>query len=337
MRVPSLHSLCKVAGMRVFSRFSVLPALCLACLGLTHHKAAAQGTFSSVRGALPKVLVKDRIRVFYDTQGVHAVTVADANQNGVPDQVEDIATQTTSAWMLLIDGLGFPDPFKGERFEKAAFLDVNLLSKDALKSNGITYDEMQRFNRPADPAGTLSLCFDVATPVHADTNLTPAHELFHVIQNGVTYFKNRWYSEGTARWSEAALGPGPAGSGKMGLRGSWPPDDARLKAIFEMSYDAAPQFWEPMAMALDKQGKIPAQRLPAALNDMRYVNGDPVLKDLDLSGWEIIRDVLVELGKVDDVAFKELSLQRWSEEAQKSPANLPYIYKAVTEVAKRKP
>lgn len=292
--------------------------------------AHAQSGFVAARAALPSVLVRGQMRFFYSTQGEHAVAPADANANGVPDLVEDAAAQTEAAFLLLVEGLGFPDPFKGPRYAgKTVFLDVHFLSRDLLKSNGLTYDEIQRFRRQGDPPDTGSLCFDVASSVQASVNLTPAHEMFHVIQNGATYFKNRWYTEGTARWSEAALGLGGAGSARTTLRGSWPPAEERWKALFEMTYDAAPQFWEPMALALDPAGALAEDQVPAAVRQMRYVNGEPVMKDLKLHGWKVVRQVLLELDREDDTAFQELKLAKWSEDAQKSPANLPYIQRAI--------
>lgn len=310
--------------MRFF--FVLLP--CVLLVGVS--ALQAQSGFVPTRAGLPSVLVRGKLRFYYTTQGEHAVAAGDANANGVPDAVEDAAAQTEAAFRLLVEGLGFPDPFKSPRFAgKVAFLDVHFLSRDLLKSNGLTYDEIQRFRRPGDAPDTGSLCFDLATSVQASANLTPAHEMFHIIQNGATFFKNRWYTEGTARWSEAALGLGGAGSARTTLRGSWPPAEDRWKALFEMTYDASPQFWEPMALALDPGGELTPALIPAEVRQMRYVNGEPVLKDLKLNGWKVIRQVLLELDREDDTAFQELKLARWSEDAQKSPANLPHIQRAI--------
>jgi hypothetical protein len=285
------------------------------------------------RASLTEVLVNGKMRFFYTTEGQHAVDATDENGNGVPDQVEDIATQTQGAWLLFIDGLGFPDPFLGKRFREAKFLDVHLLSRDLLKLNGVAYDEMQRFNRKGDPANTRSLNFNVATTVKAPANLTPAHELFHLIQHGTTFFKNRWFTEGTARWSERALGTGGVGSG---LRSPWPPGEETLKRLDDMAYDAGARYWEPLALHMDAQGEIPADCVPAALREMKYVNGEPVLKDLKLHGWEVMRDILTELGKADTRAAKERGLDRWPEDEQRSPANTPYIREAVEKVVAKR-
>lgn len=277
-----------------------------------------------------------RIRIFYDTTGTNAVDVADGNNDGVPDQVEDIVKQTWAAHALFVEALGFPDPFKSERFLGAKFLDIHLLHKRVLRSNGIAYDEPQRFRRPADPTNSLSLCFNVATSVKAPHNLTPAHEYFHLIQYGVTFFKNAWYSEGMARWSEKALGEGSIGN--VAPESDWPPSDNARAELFKMAYGAADRLWNPLAK-LDDGGEImPESSMSPELTQLTYSTGEKVLRDLRLGGWRLMRDVLLALGRVDDAACRELGYDTWSEENQNSKKNNPYILGAVSDVldARRK-
>ena len=275
-----------------------------------------------------------RIRIYYYTEGQHAVDPADVNHNGLPDQVEDIAKQTWAAYTLFVEVLGFPDPFQTERFRSASFLDIHLRDKESLHTNGVAYDELQQFRRPTDPEGTRSLCFNVATSVKGPDNGTPAHELFHIIQYGTTYFKNAWYSEGMARWSERALGLG--GVGEVRYKGPWPLAEERRGQVFTMSYNASREFWNSLAVMDDSRGEIPSDRVSRQLRELTYANGERVLKDLQLNGWEFMREVLLELAKADRVAFRELTYQRWSEENQNSPQNSPYIYQAVLEVLRRR-
>lgn len=157
---------------------------------------------AALRRSFQHVLTKDRIRVFYATEGEHAVVADDLNQNAIPDQAEDVLIQTLAAWRLWTL-LGFADPLTTPRYQGSRWLDIHLLSRKTLGSNGVAYDEIQRFGRDGDPPGAGSLCFDVATSVKAPANLTPAHELFHILQNSVCFLKNRWLTEGTARWSGA--------------------------------------------------------------------------------------------------------------------------------------
>ena len=275
-----------------------------------------------------------KIRIFYDTEGSNAIDSVDANHNGLPDQVEDIAKQTWAAHTLFVETLGFPDPFKTERFSRAAFLDIHLLNKSTLGSNGVAYDELQKFRRPTDSEGTETICFNVATSVKAHSNLTPAHEMFHLIQYGVTYFKNAWYTEGMARWSERALGLGSVG--EVRYRGPWPLPRDKRDALFDMSYQASVDFWNPLAVMDDSKGAIPEDRVSRELRELTYSNGEKVLLDFHLNGWELMREVLLELGMADRVAFRELGYTRWSEDNQKSKKNSPFIYQAVMDVLRRR-
>lgn len=268
-----------------------------------------------------------KIRVFYQLEGQHAVDATDGNANGVPDQVEDVLTQVVAARILFVEALGFPDPLQTERFRTASFIDISFRQKDVLKSNGVAYDELQHYNKTGDPKGTLSISFTVATSVKAATNLTPAHEFFHLIQNSVTYFKNKWYAEGTARWSERALGM--CGLGPARILSAWPLPEDRATAVYAMSYEACDHFWNPLAAKADTKGVIPESPALASVQALRYTDGTPVLKDLNLTGWKFMREVLQALDQADDLAFRELGYARWSEENQRSPKNNAYIMRCV--------
>jgi len=277
---------------------------------------------------------RNDIRIFYEVNGQHAVDDTDANANRLPDQVEDLMTQVQAARILFVDVLGFPEPLRTERFRSARFIDIHLRHKDVLKMNGVAYDELQRFNKPSDPADTLSICFNVATSVKAPENLTPAHEFFHLIQYSTTYFKNRWFLEGTARWSERALGVGDLGP--MRIITTWPLTQEKTAVITRMAYDAAEHLWNPLAARLDDQGTIPDSPTLQQLKNLTYTDGSPVMKDQRLKGAALIREVLIELGKVDDIAFRELGYDRWSEENQRSIKNDAYMLRAIEKAVQRR-
>jgi hypothetical protein len=235
--------------------------------------------------------------------------------------------------MGLWKSLGFVDPFTAERYRDVAWLDIHLLPRSLLGSNGMTYDELQSFQRPGDPAGTLSLCFDVATQVHAERNLTPAHEVFHLIQNSATYFKNRWYTEGTARWSERGLGVG--GNALANTSSVWPPAADDLPSLFLTSYEAADRYWRPLLEQTDPHGWLPLEAIPSEIRSARYVNGESVLKDFELTGWKFIRDVLAALAVADDEAFASRELSRWTEAEQRSTANDMIIHQTIADCFRR--
>lgn len=270
------------------------------------------------------------VRIFYHTEGQHAVDTTDGNTNGIPDQVEDVMTQVQAARKLFVDVLGFPDPLKTERFHAARFIDISFRHKDVLKMNGVAYDELQRYNRPGDPPGTRSIAFTLASSLKAPANLSPAHEFFHLIQYSTTYFKNRWFLEGTARWSERALGVG--GLGPARILSAWPLPDERKQAIAAMSYEASEHLWNPLAAKTDKEGTIPNSPALQAVQAMKYTDGSTVLKDLRLTGWKFIRDVVNGLGQMDDTAFRELGYDKWSEANQRSEKNNAYLFRVIENI-----
>ena len=281
----------------------------------------------------PKVHQAGDVRIHYDVRGEHAVDLADANGNGVPDQVEDVLTQVLAARMVFVEVLGFPEPMKTERFRTASFIDIHLRSRDVLKMNGVAYDELQRYKKPGDPKATLSIGFSVATSVKAPNNLTPAHEFFHLIQYSTTYFKNRWFLEGTARWSERALGAGDLGPAR--LLSSWPLSQERKTEIEGMAYEASEHLWNPLARRTLSASKWPESPALNRLRGMRYTDETPVLKDDRLTGWTFIRAVVNELGRADDVAFQDEGYDRWSEANQRSEKNNVYLWQAIEAVEKR--
>jgi hypothetical protein len=81
---------------------------------------------------------------------------------------------------------------------------------------------------------------------------------------------------------------------------------------------------------------LPQTPLLQELAALRYSDGSPVLQDHALVGAEIIRDVLVELGRMDDVAFQELGYDKWSEDNQRAAKNDGYIYQGVMDVLRRR-
>ncbi len=277
---------------------------------------------------------KGNIRIHYFLEGPHAVDPTDINHNQIPDQVEDLMTQTIASRMMFVEVLGFPDPFAGKRFKTASYLDIHIRSKEKLKANGVAYDELQRFNKPGDPKGTLSICFNVTNEIKSATNLSPTHEFFHLIQHGVTYFKNRWFTEGTARWAQRALGA--EGVGPCESMPAWPLSAERMKEIGGLTYGAAEAFWNPLAVRLDTHSPLPETPALATLRTMKYADGSKVLKDEKLIGWEFIHEVLLELGKTDETAFRTLGYDSWSEENQRSERNDPFIFQTVNKIVARR-
>ena len=279
----------------------------------------------------------DEIRVLFNKEGTDAIAAEDANKNDVPDQVEDVAKQVWAAHRLFCGTLGFPDPLKSERYDGVKFIEVKIRQRDIIKGgNGLAFDESQRSALPTDPKGTKAITLTVGNHVVPTKNITPAHETFHLIQYGATYFKNKWFLEGMARWSEHGLAKEGLGEVKYDPKGPWPQEGGKRQALFGMSYDAEFVLWNPIAKKDDRRGTIPAGKIPNELRALKYSSGIPVLHDADFVGIEVMRDILIELGQLDDLAFKELGYDSWSEANQTSEKNSPYIYQAVMDVLRRR-
>lgn len=274
------------------------------------------------------------VRVLYFAEGPGAVRPADRNGNGVSDQVEDVLTQTVAARLLFVDVLGFPDPLRSERFRAARHLDIKIRDRAVLGSNGVAYDELQRFRVPGDPAEARSIGFAVASSVEPAQNLTPAHEFFHLVQYGATHFKNGWFQEGMARWSERGLGADPASAVRP--LADWPLPAAAVTGLFAQTYGAADAFWRPLAARFDPGDGLPESPALHRLRAMAYTDGTPALRDLKLPGWRLMRDVLLELQATEAGAFRRLGHADWSEANQRAPGNDPEILGAVGRVVAKR-
>ncbi len=299
------------------------------------------GSFSPLGGqeksVLDKHFVFDHVRVFYSLSGPTAVRLADNDFSGVPDQVEDMAKQVWAAHRLFCGVLDFPDPLKSKRYENVTCIQVSIRNKSELAdSNGKAYDSSQKARAiPEGSSKDYALVLSVANESNPILNGTPAHECFHLIQYGATYFKNGWFLEGMTRWSEHGLDKDGLGEVKYSPQGPWPQERSNLQKLVEMKYDAEFALWNPLAKKSDTIGILPEKSLDRKLVELRYSDGSPVLKDRLLTGTRIMRDILVGLDEMDDVAFKQIGYKDWSEENQRSSKNDPYIYQAIMDVLRR--
>lgn len=297
--------------------------------------ASASMATAAQQGVLKEHYVLKPVRVFYSKTGKDAVPPDDADRNGVPDRVEDIAKQVWAAHHLFCEVLKFPDPLGSERYRKVNCIQVSL--RDLGGGNGLAFSSSQRARQiPEGRSTDRAIVMSVNCRLNPMKNITPAHETFHLVQYGTTYFKNSWFLEGMARWSEHALAREGLGQVKYSPRGPWPQKLQHQKLLVNMTYNAEHVLWNPIARQTDRNGVLSRKRLGPKLTSLRYSDRTPVLRDRSLHGAEIMRDIVIELGKVDDVAFAELEYESWSEKNQRAKENNPYIYKAVMDVFRRR-
>jgi hypothetical protein len=281
--------------------------------------------------------VLDPIRVFYTNEGQSAVSQDDVDQSGVPDQVENVAKQVWAARKLFCDVLEFPDPFESERFKGVTCIQVFLRDRAEINGvNGVAFSAAQRARSiPEGKPDDRALVMAVSIQLDPIKNVSPAHETFHLVQYGATYFKRSWYLEGQARWAEHALAEDGIGEIKFSPRGPWPQRPQQLQQLPELGSKSEWVLWNPIAARTDKSGVLSERKLGEELVGLRYSDGSPVLRDHSLYGPEVMRDILIELGKQDDEAFKDLGYDKWSGENQGSDKNDPYIYRAIMDVLRR--
>lgn len=118
----------------------------------------------------------------------------------------------------------FPTRWPAPVIRGVTCIEVYLRDRSELGgANGVAYDEPQRARRiPEGKPNDRALVMALGRHIVAARNLSPAHELFHLIQYGATYFKNRWFLEGQTRWSERARGPEGLGDVRSSPNGPWP-------------------------------------------------------------------------------------------------------------------
>ena len=281
------------------------------------------------RESLDRVYVISDFRIFYTLHGRNALPEfqrRDLNSNDIPDLIEDIALQLVTADHLYSEMLGFIKPLENERYRgKAKGIDVHLLNlEDKHGSSGdaiVTYH--YRFIR-VDIKPVLSI--KIANTI-ASTSLTPAHELFHCYQNGYTMFKNRWYTEGTARWVEYAFRKGTGPSATL------PQSDEEINELMNETYGAK-YFWNRITKLCAKKHRFD---LIEPWKSMRLVSSNiKMIEDDTLDGYHFMRDLLNTFERYDHYLSKQrgVSWFNWSEKQQKAKENNRYLLKGISETVK---
>jgi len=284
------------------------------------------------RIALKECYVEDEFRIFYAIEGESALSQeqqTDADRDGVPDKIQNIARQLIVARRLYVEVFRLRHPFESPRYkDRVKFFDAHVASMPS-GSYGSAGDGIVNYMRPTDPNGGYEvLTIDVSKDVPC-TNLTPAHELFHEFQNGYTLFKNAWYTEGTARWAEHALRKG------VGKAGRLPTTEAEREALHRLKYDAS-SFWNALAEASDGKGMF---LLPKDLAEAQYVGEQQqrIIQDQNLYGIAFVRVLLQELDAMDDTVSRDEGLDPldWSEGRQNASANNEPIWTAILKTCRR--
>lgn len=282
------------------------------------------------RASLDQRFVCEEFRIFYTLSGKNALP-SDAKTAGdeVPDRIRNLALQLLTARQCYVQVLGLRHPFESPRYKgRVKFVDVNVWSLP--NSNGMAGDGIVNYHRDNDPPdGFEVVTIDLSNKLSV-TNLSPAHELFHLFQNGYSLFKTPWYYEGMPRWSEDLL------RGRPGAVGALPACRADRDELYHRSYEASP-FWQALARATDSQGK---PSYPQEVREVRYHGTDkPIVEDDNFFGAPLLKALLEELDRQDDVASRKAGLNPldWPEARQRSAENDGFIWSAALAACQRFP
>lgn len=320
-----------------FSRACLTRTLAGLLLGLllcTPALAFTEGTVRTLADGR-KLYEAGFIRIIYATEGPAAAKPADADSNGIPDQVEDIAKQFWAARHVLCDIYGFPDPIGSKRYPKVRYVEATIRSNaDMLdKQSGKPYNGIA-YSRPekalGNEKGAQSLRIALNQTLNPARNTTVAHEYFHLIQNAATEISTRWYYEGLARWAEDCLAQRRSML-KQSIPDIWQQlDNAEfVAALNAASYDGSTKIWYPTILTLNTQARIP---LPGndPLQTLTYSDKSPVLKDGIFPGATFVRQFLSILNAQQNSIKDAENYPSWDDvQYRRNPRNTPHLLKAM--------
>jgi hypothetical protein len=144
--------------------------------------------------------------IHYATSGADAPPLTDANGNGIPDWIEQVANVFEAVYNREVTVMGFQAPptvsnqpydvylqnvgAKGEFGETQDDTPVTAVSFTSyiIIDNDFSAAEFGTQITPYDPVKALEI--------------TAAHEFHHAIQFGYNYFFESWYAEATSTWME---------------------------------------------------------------------------------------------------------------------------------------
>ena len=268
------------------------------------------------------------VYVIYEETGENAVEdTTDLNSNGVPDVVEDIATQVNAARELFKDVFAFPDPLESERFKIATTIEIDILARPNMSNRSGQATSGVRKQSKHNP-NEAALRLKMANTLNPRKSATPEHEYFHLIQYGATYFRNGWYLEGMARWSEdsvSAIEEYPDGKSVS----STLKDKAAEEKIYGEKYSVAKSLWYPLAVNKKDKVKIPN----TLVAKYKYVDGSPVFHDDIFYGPNVMREILREMKSKEEVAAANFGgFNQWRKKGQRDEQNNEIIMDCVKDV-----
>ncbi|WP_288500345.1 hypothetical protein [uncultured Acinetobacter sp.] len=305
----------------------ILNALMLLFVSNQIQAAVTCGTSSSTLPNLNNVYKSGEFRIFYSSNSSNVDYIpdqTDANNNNIPDYVENVAIQAVATTEALTS-LGFIHPLNSERYAGSAkFIDIHLT---ALNGNGIAYENPSIFFNKPTKEGKCALNIYIRNNIESFPGnywTTVTHEIFHLYQYGYNQFKGSWYLEGMTNWAERVLRLGAQGGD--GLTPLPNNQDSLTTNVYNIAYN---QLWHRLAVLSDNtNGQL---SLSPNLVNRTYIDGSKVFKDDKLKGYLYIKKTLENLKiKSDQISIQNgWNPHNWDENDQTNPANRPYMLKAI--------
>lgn len=263
---------------------------------------------------------KDEFIIQYKLNGRHALPSPSFDKSSTPLRVLDVATQLL-AMRNTLRSLGYQDPLSSPRYREQGATHILVRIRHLERSSGLAFDEVRRL-----PSGECVLLLYIRNNLDV-TNLTPAHEYFHLVQYGYTPFKRGWFLEGMARWAETILGRREFGISEV------PSTPEGLSRFFAQSYGAV-RVWNQLIQHCTKEDA--SVLFPEELFLLRYSNGRRVLENDMVLGAMFMRQVLEALFELDEQISLRDGLQRyyWPERVQRSQHYDHEIWSAVMQVCR---
>ncbi len=274
----------------------------------------------------------DNFRIFYYTKGHDAIDRTDKDKNKIADYVEDVARQFVASQYVFCEILGFPRPSETMYYKGIETVDVYIVSRESL--NGVLG---MAFSQPEHALLKDKEKFAVKILISKGFKFTHSstitHEYFHIIQNGMSLIKNKWYFEGLARWAENLIlkkdhNRDPRWDYYRLIKA---PDV--LKHVQAMSYDAGKFFWIPLSFQFGQNTNYDLPENCPVLS-MKYSDGTSVVQDTSIRGGRLIKLFLEELHKMDQEVIKSKNLTVWDNAQATSMTNNSYIMKAIKNTLK---
>ncbi len=270
---------------------------------------------------------KDFFRIFYYTDGTNKVDPADKDNNNIPDYVEDISKQFWASHRIFCGVFGFQSPLGAPYYKDVTSIDIFILSSNSMRGTlGMAFSSP--IPAPLKKKGELSLRVFVSKGFDFRLSSTVPHEYFHLIQNGMSRIRNKWYFEGLARWAENSLT-----QKQYYVDPNWDYQkilNSKNGLIYlqSLSYKNGGLFWVPLSRKFGEGDNITLAK-DDPLRTLRYSDNSPVLRDTHFTGGTFMRLFLKELHKADRRIEKDFNLSAWNAEQSTLRRNNIYIIEAL--------